>query len=274
MDAETLMNSTSDLKLYRPDPSNFIDPTPRPAKTPNEWFGQRYPDQFQKFGSPFLELNQRVDQFTDQTLPLTLNLDFFAGVLGGQKSYGHHVVYLESEMQWFFKDSDGIFKPTSPEKLANLYRALLMKCCQEMPPNTHKLNLFHEFRSDKVAKAVVQRAKSILAADSSFFSAQSPHQRIRGPELHERLIMNLVETMLERSDGACLTVTQAYQIFCGLSERRGLGMLKRSVFKELMRDCVRDRFDLALRHDVPDHENRHQQAWKGLKLIGDGVGVA
>jgi len=73
--------------------------------------------------------------------------------------------------------------------------------------------------------------------------------------------------MLERSEGACLTVTQAYNVFCKLSEQHSLGQLKRSMFKEMMRDLIRDRFDLALRHDVPDAENKHQQAWKGLKLV-------
>lgn len=151
--------------------------------------------------------------------------------------------------------------------MANLYRALLMKCAQEMPANVHKLNLFVEFRSDKNSKAVVNRAKSILAADSSFFSATSKHQRIKGPELHERLIRVLVETMLEKREGACLTVTQAYDTFCRLSEQRQLGQLKRSMFRELMRNCVRESYGVALRHDVPDCLNRHQQAWKGLAII-------
>src|SRR5664279_5078804 len=88
----------------------------------------------------------------------------------------------------------------------------------------------------RVAKAVVQRAKSILAANSSFFSATAQNQRIRGPELYERLIHVLVETMLEPMEGACLTVTEAYNAFCQLSQQRGLGMLKRSMFRELMRD--------------------------------------
>jgi hypothetical protein len=39
------------------------------------------------------------------------------------------------------------------------------------------------------------------------------------------------------------------------------------MFREMMRDLVRDRYGMALRHDVPDSENKHQQAWKGLKLI-------
>jgi hypothetical protein len=46
-----------------------------------------------------------------------------------------------------------------------------------------------------------------------------------------------------------------------------LGALKRSVFKEMMRDLIRERFNLALRHDVPDSENKHQQAWRGVRLV-------
>jgi len=143
-----------------------------------------------------------------------------------------------------------------------------MKAAQSFTKDVNILNLFVEFRSDKIAKAVVQRAKSILAADSSFFSPTSPNQRIKGPELHERLMRVLCETMLERSEGACLTVTQAYHVFCRLSEQRQLGELKRSMFKEVMKDLVRDVHGLALRRDVPDLNNKQQEAWRGLKLVG------
>jgi len=130
--------------------------------------------------------------------------------------------------------------------------------------DTKKLNLFAEFRNDKNARAVTNRAKSILACSSEFFSATSPHQRIREPELNERLARVLVETMLEPREGACLTVTQACDVFCRLSQQRQFGTLKRSMFRELMRSLVREHHGLSLRHDVPDAQNRHQQAWRGL----------
>jgi len=266
MGQEPALIRPQNLKLYEPDRFHYDQEPPQP-KTPNEWFGQKYPEQVEIYGSPFLELHEPLDQFSVQVLPILINTDFFAGMLGGRCDFGHHVIYFEPEMQFYFKDSDNIYKPTTPEKLANLYRALMMKCAQDLPANVHKLNLFHEFRSDKVAKQVTNRAKSILAADSSFFSATSSHQRIRGIELHERLILRLVETMLEPKEGSILTVTQAYQIFCQMSQQRSLDTIKRSVFRELMRDYVRGRFNLALRHDVPDSENKHQQAWKGLAVV-------
>jgi hypothetical protein len=263
MGQEPALIRPQNLKLYEPDRFHHDQQPPQP-KTPNELFARKYPEQVEIYGSPLLELDDKV---TNQVLPILINTDFFAGVLGGRSDLGHHVIYFEPEMQWYFKDSDNIYKPTTPEKLANIYRALMMKCAQDLPANVHKLNLFHEFRSDKVAKQITNRAKSILAADHTFFSATSPHQRIRGIELHERLILRLVETMLEPKEGSILTVTQAYQIFCQMSQQRSLDTIKRSVFRELMRDYVRGRFNLALRHDVPDSENKHQQAWKGLAVV-------
>jgi len=240
---------------------------PRQLKTASTWFTDRFPEQTRQFGCPFLELVETTCDGFNRINPIDANIDFFAAMLGGDQRLGHSVVYFEPEMQWYFKDSDNIYKPTSPEKLQNLYRGFMIRCAQESNSDTDKLNLFREYRSDRVAKAVVQRAKSILAADSSFFSPTSSHQRIKGPELFERLMRVLCETMLEKSEGACLTVSQAYQVFCRLTEQRQLGQLKRSIFREMMRDLVRDVHGLALRRDVPDPLNKQQEAWKGLKLV-------
>ena len=265
MEQEPTLTRPECLKLFKPAQNMFEDR--KLPKTPNEWFVLRYPLAYEMHGSPFLELVEPHPIYINQVSPISINLDFFGSVLGGRRDLGHHVVYYEPEMAWYFKDSDSIYKTTSAEKLMNLYRALMMKCAQDMPQNVHKLNLFHEWRSDKTSKAVVQRAKSILAADSSFFSPTSPNQRIRGVELHERLMRVLCETMLERNEGSCLTVTQAYRAFCQLSEQRSLGPIKRSMFKASMQDLVRDVHGLGLRRDVPDSLGKQQEAWRGLKLV-------
>jgi hypothetical protein len=115
----------------------------------------------------------------------------------------------------------------------------MMKCAQEMPAQVHKLNLFHEFRSDKTAKAVVNRAKSVLAADSSFFSATSLHQRIRGIELHERLARKFVDELLTADSGQILMLHDAYSAFCSMLKKRELEPLKRSDFKAIVAPLIR-----------------------------------
>jgi hypothetical protein len=184
-------------------------------------------------------------------------------------------VYFEPEMQFYYNSPfQPVYKPVTPEKLQNLYRGFLIRAATSLTSDVNIFNLFHEFRSDKVAKQVTNRAKSILACDSSYFSPTSPHQRVKGQELQERVMLRLVETMLEPREGEILTVTQAYEIFCRLSERQSLERLKRSVFKETMKDLIKEKYGMALRHDLPDSFNRHQQAWKGLKLVETGVGPA
>lgn len=62
----------------------------------------------------------------------------------------------------------------------------------------------------------------------------------------------LVEQMLEKGEGACLTSTQAYNTFCKLSQQRQLGQLKRSMFKEIMRELVSD--GLVVMDNLATHE--------------------
>ena len=266
MEPGTSINSPQHLQLYQA-PKRIGGELIVPPRTPNSWFVERYPEAYRLHGSPFMELNEQADQFKSVVLPATINIDFMACALGGRHDLGHQVVYFEPELAWYYRDSDGIYRVTTSDKLATQYRALMMQCAQDQPANVHKLNLVHEWRGDKTCKAIVTRAKSILAADCSFFSATNSNQRVRGPELHERLMRVLVETMLEPQEGACLTVTQAYNVFSKLAQERQLGPMKRSMFKASMRDLVAQQYGVGLRRDVPDANNRQQEAWKGVKLL-------
>lgn len=236
--------------------------------TPSIWFAQKFPEAAQRFGCPILEVRQSSCDGFSRVTPLSINTDFFAASLGGDSGLGHSVIYYEAEMQFYYYEPiPKLYKPTTSEKLQNYYRAMMLRCAEEMGGEVDKLNLFGEFRSDKTAKAVVNRAKSVLAASPDFFSATSPHQRVRGPELHERLMRVLCETMLERREGACLTVTQAYRFFCSLAQQRQIGTIKRSMFKATMQDLMREQFGVALRRDIPDEHGKQQEAWRGIRLI-------
>lgn len=237
-------------------------------ETPSEWFATKFPEVASKYGCPFLEARQSTCDGFKKISPVSLNVDFMAGMLGGDPKLGHSVVYYENEMQfYYFEPLQKIYKPVSPEKLQNYYRAMLLRCLQEQNRDVDKVNLFVQFRDDKTSKVVVNRAKSILACSPDFFSATSPHQRIQGPELQERLMRALCETMLEKSEGSFLTVNKAYGFFCQLAQQKQLATLKRSMFKATMQDLVRDTYGLGLRRDIPDDTGKQQEAWKGLRLV-------
>jgi len=265
---QTVSTTTSarlELNLPKPEWAATIT---KQTITPAIWFAQKFPDQVNQFGCPFLEMRESSCDGFSRITPISINHDFFAAMLGGDARLGHSVVYFDPEMQFYYREPvQHLYKPTSPEKLQNYYRSMLLRCATELGREADKLNLFAEFRNDKNSRAVVNRAKSVLAADQTFFSATSPHQRVKGPELHERLARVVVETMLEQRPDSILTMTQAYDVFCKLSQQRSLAQIKRSMFKEMMRDVVKDVYGMALRNDLPDQNNKQQVGWKGLGVI-------
>jgi hypothetical protein len=139
----------------------------------------------------------------------------------------------------------------------------MLRCAQELNNDTDKLNLFVEFRNDKNSRAVVQRAKSVLAASPDFFSATSPHTRIRGVELHERLARKFVDEMLSAEPGQILKLADAYAVFRGLLKQRDLPDIKRSDFKAVVGPMITSSFNVALRNDLGGAGVR---GWKGVKL--------
>jgi len=264
---EQLNTARLQLRKWEPEPWLLSDyAVDRKAIAPSEWFSKMFPIQAKNQGCPFIELAEDRSDGLTKINPLAPNLDFLAAILGGDSGLGHQAIYLEGDCQFYYKDQpSGIFKPTSDEKMANLLRALLMRCAEELPDTVHKLNLFLDFRSDKTIRAIVHRAKSILAADHTFFSVDSKHQRQKGPELHERLARVFAEELLERKPGEFLTVTNAYLVFNEFLKLRSMVPVKRSIFKGMLAPLVREFYDLGLRNDVIDRKTNKQTAgWKDL----------
>jgi len=237
-------------------------------QTPSEWFTLKFPDAASRYGCPFLEMRQTTCDGFKKITPVSVNIDFMASILSGDPRLGHSVVYYETEMQfYYYEPHQNIYKPVSPEKLQVYYRAMVLRCLQELNRDVDKVSLFVQYRDDKTSRAVVNRAKSILACSPDFFSVTSPYQRIKGPELQERLMRVLCETMLEKSDDSFVTVTKAYGYFCRLARQKQLTTIKQSVFRATMQDLVRDTYGMGLRRDVPDSAGKQQEAWKGIRLV-------
>jgi len=257
--------TTTALELNLPEPEWAAK---KQTLTPAIWFAKKFPDQTNQFGCPFLEMRQTSCDGFSRVNPVAPNIDFFAAMLGGDSRLGHSVVYFEPELQFYYREPiQNIYKPTTPEKLQNYYRAMMLRCATELGSEVDKLNLFTEFRSDKNAKVVVQRAKSVLAADSSFFSATSPHQRIRGIEMFERVARKFVDDLLMSEPGQILRLADAYAVFRGFLKERDLPDIKRSDFKAVVGPLITENFNVCLRNDLDGAGSR---GWKGVRMIQTG----
>ena len=254
------------LELNLPH-QHFLD-GPQIPKTPSEWFSLKFPDAVKRFGCPFLEMRQSsVDGFL-RIVPVSINLDFFAGMLAGDSTLGHSVVYFETDMQfYYFEPLQNLYRSTTPEKLQIYYRAMMLRCGQELGGEVDKLNLFQEFRSDRISKAVIQRAKSVLAASPEFFSSTSPHTRIKGIELHERLARKFVEELLCAESGQVLLLADAYAHFVKLLKQQNLDVIKRPEFKAMVTPIIQDEFTVGLRNDLVVDGKSGIRGWKNVRLV-------
>jgi len=171
-------------------------------------------------------------------------------------------------MQFYYREPVlQLYKPMTAEKLQNQFRAMLMRCAKELPGENSKLNLCCEFRSDKVARSVVNRAKSVLAASADFFSATSPHTRIIDIELHERIARKFVDGLLACEPGETLLLKDAYDVFCGIVKQQSLEPVKRSEFSAMVVPLIREQFNVALRNDLQIDERQGVRGWKDMKLL-------
>jgi len=249
----------------RPKPLSYNQAENEP-KTINQHFSHLFPDQTAQFGQAFLEVGQRDSAGQIQATPVCINHDVFAASLS-DPGLGLDVVYFEPDMQFYYSEPFlNIYKPVSAEKLQGLYRGLLMRSANLQKTTNAKLNIWAEFRSDKNARLVIQRTKSILAVDSSFFSATSPHTRIRGIELHERVARRFVDELLVCERGQIMLLTDAFSTFCNLLKEHSLEPVKRADFKALVVPMIKQQFDVCLRNDLRIDERQGVRGWKNLRL--------
>jgi hypothetical protein len=71
---------------------------------------------------------------------------------------------------------------------------------------------------------------------------------------------------LELHEGSILTVGQSFTLFNQFAKARNLAAIKRSDFKSLMSEVIRDAYGLGVRNDLMNAETQKQQCgWKGLR---------
>ena len=128
--------------------------------------------------------------------------------------------------------------------------------------------LFVEFRDQKTLKGIVGKAKTILAADASFFSSATGHKRkvgnqILDPTAEPPYKLFIRESIVRRPEQV-LTVNGAYEGFDKFCSVRGFRAIERKQFKKPIAEVIREEFGLGLRNDLRDVSGRYQKGWRGI----------
>lgn len=106
------------------------------------------------------------------------------------------------------------------------------------------------FGSDNSLRPVVRRTKAILAADESFFSENSRHQRVSGPDRQQIAIRQFVKDVLVREPSNSLTVKDCFEAFLAYCKVQGIEPMDRCWFKGSVHELVKEEHKLGIRHVV------------------------
>jgi len=265
-DAVHFSPASLQLKSFTPLPWPLNKSLEQKPATPAEWFSHRFPDAAKYYGCPFLEVKWKDLDGLQYLKAVAMNEEFFAAILSTEGQFHHKTIYFEPEMQFYCLDKDQVYKVTTEEKLKIVLSLYLVKCAEEMPLTVDKFNLFVLFRQEQQLKAIVRKARSILAAGHSFFTIDSPYKRLEGPEVPGRIARIFTQTALMPKSQERLTLSQTYAAFRDFCERSGLMVVERRAFKGLISAVIRDEYGIGLRHDIVDEGGKYRRGWSGLTL--------
>ncbi len=272
----TTMNGTTKWQLKRGEEIPFCrrdTQTPRPPSTPSEWFSRRFPHEAQRWGCPFLELAVEGDVggFPTKTItPAAMNDNFFAAILNDHQ-LKHSVVFVEPEQQWFYHEPiTNLYHPTTEAKLMLLVSALLVRCAEELgAAKNNRVDvapLFVKFRTDDQVKMILKKARSLLAADATYFSATSPHRRVEGPEQHSRIARQFIAVAVKQQPDRVLSINECFDTFTNYCRNQDVAPIKRRLFRNMIVEIIREEFGLGLRGDLMGQDGKNRRGWKGLTV--------
>jgi hypothetical protein len=231
--------------------------------SPNKWFAERYPAETKQYGHAFLQSMEEQQGWRMIRLP-AINHQFFAAILGGRKDLGHKTVYLPEKHTFYFKDHDGLFKPTTEQKLQTYLACLMMKCAESMPSTVDRHQLTVEYRSPENLKTITKHARSILQVDADFFESGN-NRRKEGRESMLAVTRHFVSTTIHPENNAVVTIDDVYAAYLLFCEEKGFKGASRNAFKKLIGDSVRDEHGIGIRNDLRV-AGCWRRGWKGITL--------
>jgi hypothetical protein len=241
------------------------------VRTPSQWFSKRWQQQAEEFGTPFLETVYLDGDLEKHVSPISMNEIFFASILAGDENLGHKVVFYTPDEEFYFRDprEGGIFTSTTEAKLKTLLSLYFLKCAEELKDSTPMFNLFVRFRKGDELQAVINKARSLLAVDKSFFGAESPNIRTGGAEEKAKVARSFVNLVVELNPQKSLTVTDSYTAFREFCVKNRLMLVERRHFQDLVGEVVTEQYGLGLRNDILNASGRHQRGWRGVGMRED-----
>lgn len=253
------------LPRYEPVPwalqDHLVEKVPR---TPSDWFGYHFPNTAVQYGPAILEQRKILSDDTEKIVPLHINEDFFAGMLGTAKC--NITVWHVHEQQFYQRNpATKYFEAIDEGKLKLTLSQWFIKCVNAMPGSVEIAKIFTEFRNKDVLESIIERAKAVLAVDEEYFSPDGSNARNPATTPKESVRL-FVDTCLAKEESASLTAHACYEAYTAFCREQHLPAVQRSRFTENVRPHIQRRFNRGVRHDLHRYDADRCTGWRGIKV--------
>jgi hypothetical protein len=254
------------LPEYEPIPwalkDHHVEKTPR---TPSDWFGYHFPKIAQELGPAILERRLILADQTSKIIPLHINEDFFAGMLGDDKC--GRTVFHKYEMQFYqVNPSTKFFEPAEQGSLKLTLSQWFIKCVNNMPGSVDISVIFTTFRSKEVLESIIERAKAVLAVDEEYFSPEGPNARNPATTPKESVRLFVDRCVTEREDST-LTFNECFERYQQYCRDQKLPSVAKNRFKEAILPHIKRRFGRGIRNDLHRFNADKCTGWYGISLV-------
>lgn len=241
-----------------------------------KWFEARFPEVARKYGHPFIETTYQSGEWNFQQTdhkPDMLNFAFFAAILGGDKGFGHDLIYDgANDIFYFYDPVCEAYRPTTLEKLEALLMYHFAECAKHVTMETEALalNVFPTSQAH-LAKAV-HVARSLFTVTSSFFHGpNAPRRWFEGKYLEARkpppdAIVQFADSHLQASPGTVLSLPDSYTAYVAFCGAKDVPPKSRKAFRQGFDMLMRKKFTVGLRRDLKDERGKTIEGWNGVRL--------
>lgn len=235
---------------------------------PSDWFGFHFPAVAKIYGPAILERRLVMCSDSSQIIPVQVNEDFFAGMLGTEKC--HRTFFHQHEMQFYQKSpTPNFYEPIEERALKLMLSQWFIKCVGDMSGRIDISTIFTTFRSKEVLEAIIERAKAVLAVNEEYFSPEGENARnpATAPKESVRLF---VDACLGVEEDTCLTVQECFDGYQQYCRDRKLASVPRNNFKATIIPHIQRRFSRGIRNDLNRFNADKCTGWYGVRLVHPG----
>jgi len=142
--------------------------TPVAMVTPAQWFNEKFPTLYDRFGAAILEETNKNGLVSARNI----GEDFFAATLGNDGTPSAPTIFLPTEEKFYtYLPAEGIFVHQRDPVLVTRLSSLLLDCARECRDGCDTNSLEFRFRDSQKLSGVLKKARGLLAEQHDVFSA-------------------------------------------------------------------------------------------------------